>query len=186
MAIYFSSDLHLHHANIIRYAHRNPPFRNVVAMDRGLIKRWNRVVTRHDTVYHLGDFCFARTRSISEAMCIYGDAMRMLHGRAVFLRGNHDKGLQHADYFICRRIDGIKVFMRHWPPWEHPRRFPYFLNIPPDVDVILCGHVHDKWKYHVHSVGRRLIPVINVGTDVWGYEPITLGAIMTEVVRHQV
>lgn len=184
MAIYFTADLHLHHTNIIRYAHRNPPFRNVVAMDKALIKRCNRVVTRQDTVYHLGDFCFARTRSISEATRIYGEAMRMFHGRTAFLRGNHDKGLQHADYFICRRIDGIKLFMRHWPPWEHPRKFPHFFNIPPDVDVILCGHVHGKWKYHVHSVGRRLIPVINVGIDVWGYEPISLSTIMREVGKH--
>ena len=47
-------------------------------MDRGLIRRWNSVVTRYDTVYHLGDFCFARTRSISSAMHIYGDAMHMV------------------------------------------------------------------------------------------------------------
>jgi len=184
MAIYFTADLHLHHANIVRYAHRNPPFRNVVAMDRGLIKRWNLVVTRHDTVYHLGDFCFARKSNIKDAMSIYGDAMHMVRGRVVFLRGNHDNGLQHADYFIYRRIDGINVFMRHWPPGIHPRRFPHSFYIPRDVDLILCGHVHDKWKYHVHSVGRRLIPVINVGTDVWGYEPISLGTIMREVFKH--
>lgn len=184
MAIYFTADLHLHHMNIIRYAHRNPPLRNIAEMDRGLIRRWNNVVTRHDTVYHLGDFCFARTRNISDTMRTYSDAMRTVRGRTVFLRGNHDKGLQHGNYFICRRIDGIKIFMRHWPPWEHPRRFPHFFNIPCDVDLILCGHVHDKWKYHVHSVGHRLIPVVNVGTDVWGYEPISLGTIMMEVVKY--
>ena len=174
MAIYFTSDLHLHHTNIIRYAHRNPLFRNVGEMDRGLIKRWNSLVTRYDTVYHLGDFCFARTRSISNAMHIHADAMHMVRGRTVFLRGNHDRGLQHANYFVCCRIDGIKVFMRHWPPWQHPNRFPHSFNIPPDVDLILCGHVHDKWKYRVHRVGENLIPVVNVGTDVWGYHPVDL------------
>jgi calcineurin-like phosphoesterase family protein len=184
MAIYFTSDLHLHHTNIIRYAHRNPPFRNTAEMDRGLIRRWNNVVARHDTVYYLGDFCFARTRNIGDAMRIYHDAMRMVRGRTVFLRGNHDRGLQHAEYFICRRIDGINIFMRHWPPWEHPRRFPHFFNVPYDVDLILCGHVHDKWRYRVCSVGQRRVPVINVGTDVWGYEPISLGTIMMEVVKY--
>jgi len=185
MAIYFTADLHLHHTNIIRYAHRNPPFRNIAEMDRGLIKRWNSVVTRHDTVYYLGDFCFARKSNISDAMCIYSHAMRMVRGRAVFLRGNHDNGLQHANYFICCRIDGMKVFMRHWPPWEHPRRFPHSFNIASDVDLILCGHVHDKWKYRVYSVGQRRIPVINIGTDVWGYKPINLSTIMKEVVKYK-
>ena len=171
----------MQHTNIIRYAHRNPPFRSIAGMNRGLIRRWNSVVTRHDTVYHLGDFCFTRKGNISEAMRVYHDAMSMVHGRTVFLRGNHDNGLQYADYFICCRIDGIKVFMRHWPPWEHPHRFPHSFYIPLDVDLILCGHVHDKWKYHVHRVGESLIPVINVGTDVWGYKPINLITIMEEL-----
>jgi len=184
MAIYFTSDLHLHHTNIIRYASRTPPFRSIDAMDRGLIRRWNNVVTRHDTVYHLGDFCFTRRGNTSEAMRVCRHAMNMIHGRTVFLRGNHDNGLQHADYFICRRIDGIKVFMRHWPPWEHPLRFPHSFHIPSDVDLIVCGHVHDKWKYHVHRVGENLIPVVNVGTDVWGYEPVDLITIMEEVFNY--
>lgn len=184
MAIYFTADLHLHHENIIRYAHRNPPFRSIAEMDRGLIRHWNRAVTRHDTVYHLGDFCFARRSNIGEAMRVYHDATSMIRGRTVFLRGNHDNGLQHADYFIYHRIDGIKVFMRHWPPWVHPRRFPHSFYIPFDVDIILCGHVHDKWKYRVYSVEQRHIPVINVGTDVWGYEPIDLNTIMKEVFKY--
>jgi calcineurin-like phosphoesterase family protein len=181
MAIYFTADLHLHHKNIIRYAHRNPPFGNIAKMDNGLIANWNSVVRKHDTVYHLGDFCFTRKSNIGYAMHVYLNAMRKVNGRAVFLRGNHDKGLQQGDYFICRRIDGIKVFMRHWPPWEHPLRFPHSFNIPLDVDLILCGHVHDKWKYHVHSVGQRRVPVINVGTDVWGYKPINLNTIMEDM-----
>jgi len=152
-------------------------------MDSGLTKRWNSLVRGHDTVYHLGDFCFTMRGNIGEAMQTYGHAMGMVRGRTVFLRGNHDRGLQHADYFIYRRLDGINVFMRHWPPWEHPHRFPHSFYIPLDVDLILCGHVHDKWRYHVHRVGERLIPVINVGTDVWGYQPVDLATIMEEVSR---
>lgn len=184
MAIYFTSDLHLHHTNIIRYAHRNPPFGDTGEMDRGLIKRWNRVVGRHDRVYYLGDLCFAGTRNIDEGMRIYGDAMRMVRGRTVFLRGNHDNGLQRGDYFIYEEIEGMKVFMRHWPPWVHPRRFPHNFYIPFDVDLILCGHVHDKWRYRMCAVGERRVPVVNVGTDVWGYEPVSLTTIREEVFKY--
>jgi hypothetical protein len=56
------------------------------------------------------------------------------------------------------------------------------VNIPVDVDLILCGHVHDKWKFHEHIVGQRRIPVINIGTDVWGYKPINLTTIMEGLV----
>jgi calcineurin-like phosphoesterase family protein len=186
MAIYFTADLHLHHKNIIRYAHRNPPFGNTAEMDSGLTKCWNSVVKKHDTVYHLGDFCLTRKRNTKDAVNIYSDTMRRFHGRKVFLRGNHDKGLQNANYFLYKRIGGIKVFMRHWPPWQHPTRFPHSFSIPFDVDLILCGHVHDKWKYHVHRVGKRRIPVINVGTDVWGYKPVNLRTIVKEIARLEV
>jgi calcineurin-like phosphoesterase family protein len=152
-------------------------------MDRGLIRNWNRSVTRRDTVYHLGDFCFARKSNIRDDMRIYGEAMHMVRGRVIFLRGNHDNALQHADYFIYSRIDGINVFMRHWPPWVYPRRFPHYFYIPSDVDLVLCGHVHDKWRYRVYSVGQRGIPVVNVGTDVWGYEPVSFGTIIKEVFK---
>jgi len=184
MAIYFTADLHLHHRNIIRYVHRDPPFRDVAEMDEGLITEWNRVVKTRDTVYHLGDFLFARRNTNSDATSVYHEATHMMHGRTIFLRGNHDNGLQHAGYFVCRRIAGVKVFMRHWPPWEHPRRFPHSIDIASDVDLILCGHVHDKWRYRVHRVGQRNLPVVNVGTDVWGYKPIDLTTIMEEVVRN--
>jgi calcineurin-like phosphoesterase family protein len=177
METYFTSDLHLRHKNIIQYAHRNPPFGNVVTMDSGLIANWNKVVKPNDKIYHIGDLCFTNNSKV------YGDAMHIFHGRTVFLRGNHDSGLQHASYFICRRINGIKIFMRHWPPWEHPASFPHVFDIDADVDLILCGHVHDKWKSHVHSIGQRLIPVINVGVDVWEYKPVNLGTIVKEAKR---
>ena len=180
MTIYFTADLHLHHENIIRYCHRNPPFRNIEEMDRGLIKNWNSVVKYFDKVYYLGDFCLTHDSTA------YSRALHKVHGRKVFMRGNHDKGLQHADYYICRKIDRMKIFMRHWPPWEYPSRFPHSFNIPSDVDIILCGHVHDKWKVHQHIVGQRRIPVINVGVDVWGYKPVSLGTIKQELLKNAV
>lgn len=170
MTIYFTADLHLHHTNIIRYAHRNPPFRNIDAMDNGLIANWNRVISNSDTIYHLGDFCYGDSSA-------YGKAMHRVHGKTAFIRGNHDSGLQHASYYICRWIDGIKIFMRHWPPWERSFKFMHSFDIPFDVDIILCGHVHDKWKFHTHKLGERRIPVINVGVDVWEFKPVSLNSI---------
>lgn len=146
-------------------------------MDRGLISNLNQMVSSKDTIYHLGDFCFTRDS------LAYGKAMHLIHGKTVFLRGNHDIGLQHASYFICRRIEGMKIFMRHWPPWERPVKFTHSFNIPLDVDLILCGHVHNKWKFHVHCSGQRRVPVVNIGLDAWNYRPVTLDIIMEEVDR---
>ena len=52
-----------------------------------------------------------------------------------------------------------------------------------DYDIVLCGHVHEKWnrldfiaensKYEEVSVVQ-----INVGVDVWNFRPITLEQII--------
>jgi calcineurin-like phosphoesterase family protein len=144
-------------------------------MNNALIANWNNTVTNSDTVYYLGDFCFTQDSNV------YTRYMHKVNGNVVFLRGNHDKWLQHANYYIWRKIEGLKIFMRHWPPWVYPQRQSHNFNIPPDIDLILCGHVHDKWKFHVHTVGERRIPVVNVGVDVWDYKPINLDDIKNEV-----
>jgi calcineurin-like phosphoesterase family protein len=177
MAIYFTADLHLHHSNILRYCHRYPFFKNIEDMDKGLIANWNSVVSNADKVYHLGDFCF--TKDIYD----YSTMMHKVSGQVTFLRGNHDKGLQQANYYICRKIEGMKIFMRHWPPWDHPLMHRHSFKIPDDIDLILCGHVHHKWKYRVHKSNGRKIPVINIGTDVWEYKPVSSDMIMEEVER---
>ena len=47
-------DLHLGHANAIRFDNR--PFADVDEMNESLIRSWNSMVTKQDTVYVLGDF----------------------------------------------------------------------------------------------------------------------------------
>lgn len=54
MAIWFTSDHHFGHANIIKYTER--PFNSVGHMNASMIGSWNGVVAPDDTVYYLGDF----------------------------------------------------------------------------------------------------------------------------------
>ena len=51
MARFWTSDLHLGHANIIRYCRR--PFADVDAMNEALIERWNDTVADGDEVWVL-------------------------------------------------------------------------------------------------------------------------------------
>lgn len=55
--IYFTSDHHFWHANIIRYCNR--PFNSVEKMNEILIQIWNDLVAPEDEVYYLGDFSLA-------------------------------------------------------------------------------------------------------------------------------
>ena len=164
---WFTSDLHLDHANIIRYCGR--PFQDVDEMNVRLIRYWNDRVAPSDTVYFLGDFAFT-TRA---RMAILRNA---LHGHIVVIRGNHDRGpnaLRECGFnevynSLYIEVDGLGLYLRHIPDltleWMKGR---YVLH--------LCGHVHEKWKYHG--------PIINVGVDQWDFQPRELKELVAGVPR---
>jgi calcineurin-like phosphoesterase family protein len=85
---FFTADLHLGHANIIKFTGR--PFRRgdellIDEMDEALINNWNARIGDRDTVYVLGDFCIWRDK---KAPARY---FRRLKGRKILVAGNHDK-----------------------------------------------------------------------------------------------
>ena len=53
MTIFFTSDQHWGHANILESCQRE--FSNITAHDTELIRAWNSVISEDDVVYHLGD-----------------------------------------------------------------------------------------------------------------------------------
>ena len=58
--IFFTSDLHFGHENVIRFDNR--PFKTVEEIDSELIRRWNAKVAPGDLVYVLGDLIW-KTRN---------------------------------------------------------------------------------------------------------------------------
>lgn len=165
MARYFTSDLHLDHANIIRYCGR--PHRDVEAMALDLAARWESVVAADDTVYVLGDL----------VMRAQGPTLELvagLAGRKILVRGNHDRGTA-ARYREAGGIAevhpglelvvgrGTRIELSHYPfADERPETAQRFSERRPRDrgQWLLCGHVHEKWRQR----GRQ----INVGIDAWG------------------
>lgn len=81
MSIFFSSDEHFSHANILKYCNR--PFKDAEAMDNEMIRAHNAIVQEGDLVYHLGDFTF-KPKNFAF------NILRRLNGKHFFIRGNHD------------------------------------------------------------------------------------------------
>lgn len=158
---FFTSDTHFGHRNVIAYCSR--PWPDVQAMDAGLIERWNARVRPEDVIYHLGDFAFGPFEHGQEIL-------RKLNGVKCLVRGNHDRSVARmlamgfseviAGKTIDLELDGFRLRLRHYPRGGHNGDRP---EPPPQTDYLLCGHVHEKW---VHRGSE-----INVGVDVWDWEP---------------
>ena len=96
MKTFVISDLHLGHANILRYSNR--PYWTVEEMDSAIISEWNEVVEKGDVVYMLGDFCLGD-------MDIASKYFNQLNGNILVLnnRWHHDK--RWLNYMNCALYD---------------------------------------------------------------------------------
>lgn len=164
MTIFFTSDLHLDHANIIKYCNR--PFADVNEMNEAIIQNWNERVWPEDVVYLLGDFALTSRAKLEEFR-------RRLTGKIHIVRGNHDRGPKALSEcgFECVSTEmwlsepsGVDLYLRHKPNMDW---FPKFAQ-----SYHLHGHVHNDYKRR----GNR----INVGVDVWDFRPVTLEELLSE------
>ena len=137
---YYIADLHISHKRAIEYDNR--PFATVEQMDSTLISNWNRVVSKNDTVYVLGDFIWKKEQE-------WIDILEQLKGNIVLIKGNHDPDRlsgktkkYFADIKDYKEIDdnGYKVIMCHYP-------IPFFKHDFETNTVMLYGHVHKSIEY---------------------------------------
>lgn len=80
MSLFFTSDEHYGHANVIGLCGR--PFADVNEMNEVLVERHNAVVGPSDNVWHLGDFVFDDRQLAA--------TLKRLNGRHRLVAGNHD------------------------------------------------------------------------------------------------
>lgn len=151
MTIFFISDTHFSHANAIKFENydgsRMRPFDTWEEADEIMIENWNKVVSKDDKVYHLGDVTFNRNR---------GDIiLPRLNGNKILIKGNHDlfKPNWYLKYFKdIRGCHNLQV---------NNKKYSYLLtHIPVHPDSKsrfirgIHGHIHgnvieDPWYRNV-------------------------------------
>lgn len=113
--VFFTSDTHFNHTNIIRFCNR--PFKDVSHMNETIIANWNRVVGPEDIVFHLGDFCLGGSAE-------WINVLKRLNGKIYLISGNHDiKNLRqnYTKYFeqitmqMYIEVDKQKIYLNHYP-----------------------------------------------------------------------
>jgi calcineurin-like phosphoesterase family protein len=159
---YLISDLHLDHENIIRYCAR--PFSGIDEMNRILVDNWNRIVSPNDTVYFLGDMSYGRDSHSSSFW------LKKLNGKIIFIRGNHDRGLEETSDHQILEHDMYRFLLVH-----DPNKLPIKWD-----DWIIHG---DKQNNNLSSYPfiNRKKKTVNVSCEVIGYKPINLEEIIRQI-----
>lgn len=165
--VWFTSDMHYGHTNIIKYANR--PFKHVDEMDQAMEDNWRAVVKPGDTVYVLGDCAFYKDQSKTIRL------FQRLPGQKHLVWGNHDKHLR-------KNPDFVKLFGKVGDLLD--------IKVPdPDADggdrrIVLCHYAMRVWNkshfgaYHLYGHSHGSLPddphslSIDVGVDCWGFTPI--------------
>lgn len=171
--IFFVSDTHFGHSNIIQFCNR--PFTNVEEMDKALIKNWNEKVPTDGLVFHLGDFAWGGYE-------VWKRVRSQLNGEIILIKGNHDvrnmsstaeqEFFKYVSWQMLIEIEGRKIVLNHYP-------FLCYAGVyrdPKGLVYNLYGHVHSRLNAKGQDIERLkyLFPTqYDVGVDNNNYTPIS-------------
>ena len=178
---FFTSDEHYCHSNMIPFCGR--PFGNferfgdiarddmeedmlvdyraelkeaTLEMNEHMIDNNNAVVSKGDSVYHLGDFGMGKPSKIAKIF-------NRLKGTHFLIKGNHDSKhtlkLPWQAVYDCKdiRIDDEYISMYHYPQRSWNRSYHGSIHI--------SGHVHGRCLPWGKSC--------DIGVDSWDYKPVS-------------
>ena len=185
--IWFTSDLHFGHKNVIKFCNR--PFVDIKEMGEKLIENWNQCVKENDIIFVLGDvFWFNDSHAIKKVL-------NRLNGIIYIIPGNHDDFasyhrvvdnpsiilcgdivqvfLESEDNRWCKKI--IELWLSHYPLMTWPHRENGSIN--------LFGHIHSQ-PDKTEGVDQDL-PLhknqCDVGVDQWNYKPVKLERLLWDM-----
>lgn len=168
--VWFISDLHLNHRNIIPYCAR--PFESVEEMNEVLIENWNKRVKNGQRVFCLGDFALCERDKIIELG-------QRLNGRKILVFGNHD-GASIESY----RLAGFEQVSRYPLLFGNLMLSHTPLSWCPYVNV--HGHIHNKRIEDCTDLYKGILAnYINVSADVTNFAPIELEELVVKIKERQ-
>lgn len=173
---FFTADLHLGHANIIKYSKR--PFvradgsPDVDLMDNTIIHNWNAMVGKDDAVWCLGD--------IFMGVRVPDDYFDRLNGQIHLIQGNHDKkalsikgrfaSVQKVAEVTVREGDTtLNLFLSHYAHRVWNRSHHGVIH--------LYGHSHGSLPDDPNSLS------FDAGVDCWNFFPFGVREIKERIAK---
>lgn len=179
--LFFTSDTHFFHKNIIQYCTR--PYMNRDDMNAALVRSWNLVVPKDGIVFHLGDV--ALTSNPKELSELLYD----LNGTIHLIIGNHEKDVLKHNHIKTRfaSIHDITEITIEDPEIDAPQQ------------IIMChypmlawnGSHRGSWQLfgHVHGglsnkgILNHKPTQLDVGVDSHFFTPISYQTVKTIITK---
>lgn len=179
MKKYITSDLHIGHANIMKFCPTTRPFRDVDHMNAEMRREWNVTVKPEDLVYILGDVTFMRPQPSVEYL-------RQLNGHKILIQGNHDQAnLRDPAFRACfneihvyyeTNHAGVKVCMFHYP-------IHFEWNKAHHGSVHFYGHCHGS-KTGLEEYRARDVGFDATGKVVSDFDEMVADALTGMIPKH--
>lgn len=179
--VFFTSDLHFRHGNIIKYCNR--PFETVQEQTEKLIENWNKTVPDTATVFILGDFAFASKNQ-------WRGILNQLTGKKYLILGNHDRHNDIPEEMFEGICDLATVVIKIK---EHEYK-TFILSHRPILcwegsdsgTIMLNGHIHSG--PNIELTGDTLMYQFlkdklcwDVGVDNNNYKPISVEEVLEKI-----
>jgi len=189
MSLWFVSDTHFGHANIIKYSRR--PFADVSEMNEVFIRNWNVQVKPEDTVWHLGDFAFMK-------LSAFQTLLRRLNGKINVVLGNHDSVIEDnlgrltgdpdTSFRMQQPQNALLASVQHYKEIRYDGKFIVLFHYGQRVwnkshrgSIMLYGHSHGSLPPHGRSV--------DVGVDcqeiTTEYRPIHIDEVLAYMAKRE-
>lgn len=167
--LWFTSDWHLDHTNILKLSHR--PFADIKEMNTTILNNVFNTVKNGDTLFHLGDLTYYErsfTAFTDQFDAEYGDKVKF-----VMIEGNHD--------------DRIKHKIKQWASRYYQRYVVYWNSTPVTLCHYFMGsylHSHtNAWHlfghHHNNPMNIYIGKQMNVGVDVCNFMPVSMKQVAT-------
>lgn len=196
--IFFTSDWHLGHENVIKFDER--PFKDADHMNRVLINNYNSCVDENSVCYFLGDVGMMQATELAKLI-------KQLNGTKVLILGNHDRNtysMYNAGFDVVLNagvfyIGNKRISMSHCPlpgifredvmgmkyaykegdaeakeNWHGERKHSMFTSQDLTVDFHLHGHIHSGGTSGKEvKIDRQF----DVGVRANNYRPVSISQI---------
>jgi calcineurin-like phosphoesterase family protein len=149
--VFVASDLHLGHENMAK----KRGFTTTEEHDEHIIKCWNSVVTKRDTVYCLGDLTMETSK--------HYHLLTRLNGLIRVIGGNHDKPKDLSALLNCVHSFSGMITYKGWILTHCPIH-------PKELEYRFKGNIHG----HVHENSLDDPRYKNVSMENIDYTPVLI------------